>query len=211
MNNKYITKTRTIDSLAIKHNCDKSSEHHDYCKIYDQYLFWHRDKQINFLEIGYGGYTNPNEGGESARVWLDFFTNATINIVELHEKYNVPERVNMLYGSQDDPKVFESLNNLDLVIDDGSHISHLTISSFEIVWPKLKSGGLYIIEDLHSSYTFPYYIDANPNPNEGRTIMNYLKRLADEINADFLDDQYKFGLGIEYMHFYKDLVIIKKK
>lgn len=202
---------KSLDQLALIHNCDKSSGHHDYCRIYEKYLEEHRNSPINFLEIGYGGYTSPNQGGESARMWLEYFTKASINIVELHKKINVPERINLLYGSQDHPDTFESLNNLDLVIDDGSHVSRLTISSFEIVWPKLNTGGLYIIEDLHSSYTFPYYLDANPNPNEGRTIMNYLKRLADEVNADFLDEKYKFGLGIEYIHFYKDLVIIKKK
>jgi len=36
---------------------------------------------------------------------------------------------------------------LDLVVDDASHLLHLTRRSFEILFPKLRAGGLYVIED----------------------------------------------------------------
>jgi len=37
---------------------------------------------------------------------------------------------------------------LDLVVDDASHLLHLTRRSFEILFPKLRQGGLYVIEDF---------------------------------------------------------------
>jgi len=36
---------------------------------------------------------------------------------------------------------------LDLVIDDASHDYHATVASFEVLFPKLRPGGLYLIED----------------------------------------------------------------
>jgi hypothetical protein len=36
---------------------------------------------------------------------------------------------------------------IDLVIDDASHIYTPTVSSFEVIFPRLRPGGLYVIED----------------------------------------------------------------
>lgn len=36
---------------------------------------------------------------------------------------------------------------LDLIVDDASHLLHLTRRSFEVLFPKLRPGGLYVIED----------------------------------------------------------------
>jgi predicted O-methyltransferase YrrM len=41
----------------------------------------------------------------------------------------------------------ELSGELDLVIDDASHQYELTKSSFEVLWPLLSPGGLYVIED----------------------------------------------------------------
>lgn len=40
----------------------------------------------------------------------------------------------------------------DIIIDDGSHMVRHVIASFEALFPYLRRGGLYIIEDLHTSY-----------------------------------------------------------
>ncbi len=61
-------------------------------------------------------------------------------------------------GSQDDPaflrSVIDEMGSPDIILDDGSHVSDHQKISFETLWPLLKVGGLYVIEDLHTAY-FP--------------------------------------------------------
>lgn len=204
-------KSKTLNELASKHGCDKSNLHHGYCDIYEKYISQFKNEKIEFLELGYGGYDDPGKGGESAKMWREYFTNANITIVELYSKQNVPEGIKLVEGSQSEYSTYEGLPDFDIILDDASHINSHTIASFKILWPKLTSGGLYIIEDLHSSYHYPYYPDANPNPDKGDTAMNFLKRLTDDINSDNLIEKYRLGYGIEFIHFYKDTVVIKKK
>jgi hypothetical protein len=40
----------------------------------------------------------------------------------------------------------------ELIVDDGSHVNEWTVRSFEIFWPRLSSGGIYIIEDMRCTY-----------------------------------------------------------
>lgn len=40
--------------------------------------------------------------------------------------------------------------------------------------------------------------------------MNFLKRLTDELNAEHLGD-YRFGYDVEFVNFFNDLCIIRKK
>ena len=208
--------TGVLDLLAIKHATDKSSLHHDYCKYYEKYLEPLRDFPITLLEIGVGGDEDENFGGNSLRMWHDYFKYGKIIGVDISHKKGISNSRTKFYQLDQTNK--EGLNVLvkkegmpDVIIDDASHINELTIKTFGILFPLLKKGGLYIIEDLHSSYTYPYYRDANPNPSEGETAMNFIKRLTDEVNKDFFKDEYKLGYEIEFIHFYKDMAIIKKK
>lgn len=213
----YIPKDMSeLDKLGIKFSTDKSSVHHDYCRIYEKYFEPLRNEALCFLELGYGGHEDPLKGGESAKMWLEYFPHAEINVLDNELKENIPEDIEFIHGSQDDAALLTSQfshNSLDIVIDDASHLSSLTIKSFEILFPLLKSGGYYCVEDLHSSYHAFYYgnREANPNPALGNTAMNFFKRLTDEVNKELLEPNYHMGYDIEFMHFYRDLLIIKKK
>jgi 8-demethyl-8-(2-methoxy-alpha-L-rhamnosyl)tetracenomycin-C 3'-O-methyltransferase len=210
----------TLDQLAIKHGTDKSSEGHDYCNVYERYFEPLRNEVICLLELGYGGDKDPLLGGESAKMWLEYFPNAEINVLDNEIKENVPEDIEFIHGSQDDADLLLSIfsvGSFDLVIDDASHLSSLTIKSFEILFPLMKSGGYYCIEDTHSSYHSFYYgeKESNVNPElngtESITTMNYFKRMCDEINKDSLIGHFRLGYDIEEINFSKDLIIIKKK
>lgn len=62
----------------------------------------------------------------------------------------------------------------DIIIDDGSHKTSEQIKSFEILSKQLNKGGLYVIEDLHTSFFNGKdynYIDTK------ETAYEYFKRL----------------------------------
>ncbi len=211
--------TPTLDALAKKHGTDKSSDHHNYAVIYDAYFFpvRFRNPKANLLELGYGGHESPGLGGESARMWLEYLPEGTITVIDNKPKINIPKGLNFHQGSQDDSVFLAMLHankgDWDIIIDDASHISSLTIASFQILWPMLKPGGFYCVEDTHSSYHAWYYgfDEADPNPAiQGRTWMGFANRLMHETHGDLLDPEYRMGYDIEYIHQYKDLTIIKK-
>ena len=69
-------------------------------------------------------------------------------------------RVQIFHGDQSNPTFLEHVMNsidtdLDVIIDDGSHVYYHQQVSLITLFKKVKSGGLYIIEDFH--YT-PYVI-----------------------------------------------------
>lgn len=209
----------TLDELAIKYGTDKSSLHHNYTPLYEKYFGELRNKSINFLELGWGGYEDPNAGGESARMWREYFSKASITVLDIHEKNNDIKGVNFLQGNQESTFVAKALleehGKFDIIIDDASHISSLTIQSFHNFFNTLAIGGMYVIEDLHSSYDPDYYGDdeASKDPEDKRvfTAMMFLKQLCDEVNSEFRAGEHSYGYDIEYIHFYKDICFIKKK
>jgi hypothetical protein len=76
-------------------------------------------------------------------------------IDEIILAHNLGEKVKLHFGtSQADPAAVKQIldsdfggEQLDLVIDDASHYYDLSRKSFEIIFPRLREGGLYIIED----------------------------------------------------------------
>jgi hypothetical protein len=68
----------------------------------------------------------------------------------------VQDRVHVIQGSQVDDRLLADIvahhGPFDIVIDDASHIPALTNRSFEILFPLLADGGVYVIEDIGTSY-----------------------------------------------------------
>ena len=77
----------------------------------------------------------------------------------------------------------------------------------------MNNNGLYIIEDLQTSY-MPRFGGSRYNLSKSKTSMNYLKSLADSINYEHKDKPFfkrkKFDGTIKYVHFYQNIAIIKK-
>ena len=89
-------------------------------------------------------------------------------IDQIIEKYRLGEKIQLNFGvSQDDRAAVTAIldrefpgQDLDLVIDDASHRYDLSRRSFEITFPRLREGGLYIIEDWQWAH-----IDSPQYPN----------------------------------------------
>jgi hypothetical protein len=209
----------TLDQLGRKHGTDKSSQSggHNYLHNYERYLSPMRNDRLVFLEIGVGGEEHADRGGQSLRMWHDYFPQALIVGVDLYKKDLPPEaRIHIYQGSQTDATFLTSLvgeiGEPDVILDDASHHNLLTPRTFEILFPLLKKGGLYITEDLHTTYWEEYY-QGNPDPTASGTSMAFFTQLAHQLNHEGLPAEHRdaryFG-AIEYIHFYPQFVIIKK-
>ena len=150
-----------LEQLAVKYGTDKQMKYHNYIPVYEKLLEPHRNIYTNILEIG------VREGG-SHKMWYDYFPHAMIYGVDNMSDVTVKDmsimdylcgiendRIKIYIGSQTDEALLNrhfDKEQLDLIIDDGGHHSKLHQECFKIMWPKLKQGHYYIIEDLATCY-----------------------------------------------------------
>ena len=145
-----------LTRLAILHGTDKFGMH-DYTPVYHALLAERRDKPLKLLEIGIGGYDDPHAGGESLAMWRDYMPNADIVALDIAAKeLDLGPRVTLVQGSQVDPDVIARLiadhGPFDVIVDDGSHDNAHVWESFRMLFPALKPGGLYLVEDVQTAF-----------------------------------------------------------
>lgn len=206
-----------LTKLAIIFRTDKHGSHF-YTRHYREHFKKFRKKRINLLEIGVGGYDDPEAGGNSLRMWKSFFRKGKIFSVDIHDKSSLEEpRIKIFKGSQTDnyflEKILEEVGELSIIIDDGSHVNEHVINTFEFLFPRMKSGGIYVVEDTQTSY-WPDYGGSSIARNDDRTIMGYFKSLVDGINhSEFLLENFKpsyLDQSITSIHFYHNLIFVYK-
>jgi hypothetical protein len=205
---------KLLTEIAKNHKTDKGEEGHIYTDVYDDYLLPRRNEAMNFFEIGIFD-------GESMRMWREYLPNANIIGLDINpeSKKHDGERNKVYIGSQTDEmvlwKIFNENKPISVIIDDGSHQWNHIIQTFDLAFPLLAPGGLYFIEDLHTSYAgAPWAVGSE-------TAVNYLKSLVDDVNIrgkSFMGLKELEGKPlaynehyIEWVHFYKSLCVIKKR
>lgn len=125
---------------------------HHYIPLYDRYFSPYRGRKIRFLEIG------VSKGG-SLQMWRKYFGEEAIIFgidIDPDCAQFDGHAGQVRIGSQAD-KVFldsvvEEMGGVDVVLDDGSHMMAHVKASLKALFPKLSEGGIYMIEDLHTSY-----------------------------------------------------------
>ncbi|WP_241666935.1 class I SAM-dependent methyltransferase [Muricoccus nepalensis] len=155
----------TLTELANSHGSDKGDrvrDRHGYTRLYDLLFGPQRDAPIAFLEIGLAvggpetadGRVERRVASPSVAMWLDYFPQARIYGFDISDFSHIHhERFTFVRGdagSADDlQRLAAAAPMLDVIIDDGSHASYHQQHCLKHLWPRLKPGGLYIVEDLH--------------------------------------------------------------
>jgi hypothetical protein len=208
----------TLDQIGIKHGTDKATQFtrtyakpHGYLPHLEKFFRPLRTEPIRLIEIGIGG-------GESARTWLEYFPNALIfgmDIVHDTNPFNTPDespneigmqkkfhpRYTFFHGDATDATLalrlkFE-VGGFDVIIDDGSHKSKDVIETFGLYWEQVKTGGLYVIEDLMCSYSSIFQTPGCPTAKE------HIDRLLGEMHQG--------GSEIDSVYCARELAILRKK
>ena len=161
-----------------------------YFRIYEEEFEKYKNKSINFFEIGI------NKGGD-LQIWHKYFTNLNkMYAVDINENCKSLEKIlpntTIFIGDQGNKSFLKMLTNniddIDILLDDGGHQFHQQINSFKFLFKKIKEGGLYLIEDTHSSYD--NYANLHPKDNvynggryKSNTTIEFFKKLVDELTA----------------------------
>ncbi len=168
-----------LDELGIKYGTDKSSRGHGYLNVYEKYLSEFKDKPISFMEIGM-------LHGASVNVWQDYFTQAKLYGVDCRKnRLRQDGRVKSFWANQANrehlEKIVQETGLIDIIVDDGGHQMSQQQISLGFLFPYIKSNGLYIIEDLHTSWDVNKAFNV---PYDPRTTLHALKKLRDEGKID---------------------------
>jgi hypothetical protein len=208
-----------LGDLAIRFGSDKWGVWHWYTRHYDEHFAPLRDEPVKVLEIGIGGYSDPHAGGGSLRMWKNYFPRGIIYGMDIYDKSPSREsRIETVVGSQADAEFLrefaEEHGPFDIVIDDGSHVNEHVLFSFDVLFPYVRPGGWYAIEDMQTSY-WPQYGGARGATAGEGTGVGLLKQLLDglEYQEGRQPDGHQPGysdLHVVGVHFYHNLAFIEK-
>jgi len=193
-----------------KHSLLNKYKH--YFGIYERHLSKFRDTEVNILEFGVAH-------GGSLQMWKDYFgRKAKIYGVDINPdcKQLEEDRISIFIGDQGDKNFLTALKKnipkIDILVDDGGHEMKQQIITFEELFPHISSNGVYLCEDLHTSYMQKF----GGGYKKKNTFIEYSKNFIDQINAWFSEEPDKFKVtdltrSVYSLHYYNSVLVIEKK
>ena len=182
-----------------------------YFEVYDRHFSKYRNKDIVILEIG------VSHGG-SLQMWKDYFGDrAKIYGIDINPqcKEFEEENIKIFIGSQSDRnflrEVKAQIPPIDILIDDGGHTMVQQIVSYEELFNYVKEDGVYLCEDLHTSYWLEF---GGGNKRRG-TFIEYSKNFIDSLNAYHSEQKNLkvdgFTKSVFSIHYYDSILVIEKR
>ncbi|MEU5262322.1 class I SAM-dependent methyltransferase [Amycolatopsis sp. NPDC021455] len=210
-----------LTELAVRYGTDKWSAMHQYTRNYERHLGPLRDRRLNILEIGIGGFDDPARGGKSLRSWKHYFPRALVYGIDILDKHLVDEpRLTTFRADQSNAaevtEAAEKWGPFDLILDDGSHISEHVIKTFGTLFARhLRPGGLYIIEDLCTSYWPEVFQGDDTDLADPRYTIGFLKALVDGLHHEELlrpdaREPRPTDTTVSGLHLYHNVAVIEK-
>jgi cephalosporin hydroxylase len=182
-----------------------------YFRIYDRHFARFRGTAVNVVEFGV-------QHGGSLEMWRDYFgPRCRVTGVDIDPRCAGlgGERISVVTGDQEDREFLRALASVggqpDVVIDDGGHSMGQQIATFEEMWPWVRDGGVFLAEDVHTSY----WSDYGGGYRKPGTFIEYAKDLIDRMNAWHSEDSGsleidRYTRSVAGIHFYDSIVVFDK-
>lgn len=182
-----------------------------YLDVYQRHLSRFKDQDVKIIEFG------VNQGG-SLNMWKTYFgEQARIFGVDINPncKKLETENIEILIGDQEDKNflrsVAEKIGKVDIVIDDGGHSMKQQINTFDIIFPCVNENGIYICEDLHTSY----WKSHGGGYKKKRSFVEYSKNFIDMLNAWNAKPRSRlkvtdFTKTVNSIHYYDSMIVLEK-
>lgn len=215
----------TLGTIGLKYGTDKVNTH-GYHIFYHDALKHLCDKKFNMMEIGVAGFN-------SVDMWKEYFPFTKVYGIDINSQYK-DERLCIFKADQSDRGQLLSVisqmdgETCDFINDDGSHIPEHQILTFDLFFSKLlNEGGIYIIEDIETSYWKRNGLYGYPTRygyGHFDSLIEKFKPIVDFINSKFIGAEDKQHLreklkdfsdstlySISSITFCQNCIIIKKK
>ena len=190
---------------------------HGYSNVYQKHFENLKLNNLNILEIG------SYHGNASAALFF-YFKNSKFFAADIYPdlfRYKSNRIKNFYVNSSDENSIQENIidkfsNNFDIIIEDAGHSLKDQIISLFMLFKKLNSKGLFIIEELDFPDTRD---DMNPNKEKPtlREILLNFKKNKTLLNSVYIkkNDGNNFLNDVADIEIYKgnfnEIAIIKKK
>lgn len=184
-----------------------------YFEAYERFFSKYRNKNVSILEIG------VFKGG-SLQMWKNYFktpfNQVSVYGIDINPdcKSLEEDNIKIFIGSQEDRdflrRVKKEIGKIDLLIDDGGHTMNQQIVTFEELFDLVDDNGIYLCEDLHTSYMELY-----GGEYKGNTFIEYSKNLIDYLHAQYSETEKlvrnKYSDNIKYITYCDSMIFIEKK
>lgn len=211
----------TLERMLLMNDLERYSLENDrrlllkwqhYFDIYDRHFSRFRGTDVHVLEFG------VFQGG-SLQMWKDYFgPQSKLYGVDINPECRrlEEEQVRIFIGNQEDRRFLKSLSTeiprIDIVIDDGGHTMTQQIATFEELFPSISPRGIYLCEDLHTSY----WREWGGGFQRRGTFVEYSKRFIDWLNAWHSRQPSRlrvtsFTRSVDSLHYYDSVLVIEKR
>jgi hypothetical protein len=181
-----------------------------YFDVYDRHFKRFRGKEIILVEIG------VYQGG-SLQMWKNYFgEKAFIYGIDINPgcRQCEEERIKILIGSQSDRQFLREIKKqlppIDILIDDGGHTMRQQIVTYQELFDQVKDDGVYLCEDLHTSYWLKF---GGGHKRRG-TFIEFSKNFIDSLNAFHSEQRSlkvnQFTRTVNSVHYYDSIIVIEK-
>lgn len=169
------------------YSTDKNMSGHGYNISYERFLSDMRFNVKKVVEIG------TRQG--SIMLWLNYFPNCKLYGIDLIDPRFKSDRFvyeNLDQGNESHLDYFIKKHGkyFDIIIDDGPHTTPEQIISFNKLFINLVPGGVYVIEDLHTTESY------DKNHTKYRKGLNYsmLDLLKEFKRNEFKPNKYLYNI-----------------
>jgi hypothetical protein len=183
-----------------------------YPDIYHRHFKRYRGRAPVVLEIGV-------DHGGSLELWHEYFgPGLRLYGIDVNPDCRMLGNANtrILIGDQADraflAQVRREVPRVDVLIDDGGHTMEQQIATFEELFPHVAERGIYLCEDLHTSYWKNY----GGGYRAAGSFVEFSKRLIDQLNAWHTREAGEFDVDdftrtAYAMHYYDSVLVIEKR
>ena len=214
-----------MEELFLQGTGGKCHKWRHYFEIYERYFSSFVGKDCTYLEIGV-------QKGGSLQIMQEYLgPKARVIGVDIDPECTAlrDEGREIHIGDQSDVQFLAQLTRecgpFDIVLDDGGHTADQQIVSFLSLFPALKEGGIYAVEDLQSTFWF-----GMQDSRYGINFYDFARGLVEKLSLYHIDqrlfDRYHQPLserqGVVHfnnfavneifgIHFYDSIVVFEKR
>lgn len=183
-----------------------------YFEIYDRHFSRFRGTDVHIVEFG------VFQGG-SLQMWKNYFgPKCKIYGIDInpHCKSVEESQIEIIIGDQGNRDFLQSIAKriprIDILIDDGGHTMRQQINTFEELFRYVDKNGVYLCEDIHTSY-WPSFGGGYQKKD---SFIEYSKNFIDYINAWHSKQAGRlsvseFTKSVHSLHYYDSILVIEKR